>query len=1024
MASFPSFVDRDTLNRREARTFEEMVKAVPPPAAGRQARLAVEDFDDGLKGLIPPGQAFAQRREAEDFDEMAATLEPPGQAYARKVAPPPQTPAGTARPAPAAFPDGLPPSGAPVDALSSVAAPPPGGEGVGGPAPADARPFGGGLGPAASIATEQPSPVPQPPGTASAQAPADDPVQRTLDFLTAQAAPAGIGPDALTRSVSPGATAPPPGTPGDGGAVGGSWDRDGGAVGGSWGDDPMRPGLPPRREPLPDYPIPDAIGKGIEAIGTVYEGGRDLDERTFGPTAERQLDEMAAQQAAISGVPQEEARRQVKQTYDLAMTVGTVGDLGAAGEAGRGLVDRLGNAVRRPAERVPILGPEGETLKSVRVPKIAPEMASKPIMPEAIVPTQHVSAVRKIVDRSRNIIGSMGEGGQDLARRVHMWRDDAEVEAADWIRRMPTVQKLSKNETTNLVDVLERGRVGAAADAVPMNSRVQQAAAEAKDVLDEVYVRAQNAGVDVGPKIENYFPHTFSRESIEALKRDDVQRAAQKHLLDSGQASSPEEAQAIVGRFVDAGRDRRSGSLEMERLANMPGYEKTKEALYGHLMDASRRIHEIAQFGRDDAIAERLFQKMAAEGYDVGTATNPGTARDLFNTIVRAKRYGDLEQQSAGLIRQYLATTRLGLSAIGNTTQPMTNVAPIVGVGKTARMQAKLGATHVVDTILAAIGQKPTGWADAEKDFALKSAATLDSVIDEVREGAGWSDKVAAYVRPGFNVVEKDNRIVAANLGRDFAIEQARRAAGGSRQALRALEKMGLDAAAVAKRGVLTEAEEITAARSIVERTQFRVDPQDLPGWASSPWGKVLAQFRTFGYNQSAYVGRELLQEAAKGNPGPLIRFLIVAPLVSGAAIEARNVVAGRESEQDPVKRAAQYAMGPLGVVGDIGRAVLPINSDRLTADRQGAMIAGAVAGPAFGGLAELAGGAANALHGNWVPAGRTALRQIPVVGSTVQNFVLPYEKTGASKFTLPGGRPDTSRSSSRPDTSRKDTRR
>lgn len=678
-----------------------------------------------------------------------------------------------------------------------------------------------------------------------------------------------------------------------------------------------------------------------------------------------------------------------------------------------GLLDAQGRPIRPPkGDIAPILDELGDVLKEVRVRAPRGEITRPEFLqPEAKMPTQAVPLLRQVFDRTRNVIGSMGEAGEDLAGRVHAAREGAETDAAAALQRMPGVDKLGKADFENMVDVLE-------GNAKPRSIQVERAAAEAKGVLDDIFSRAENAGVDVAERINNYFPHRYKQSIVDRLRDTNKRAEAIRHLMTTGQADTEAEAIDKLSRFATASRSRRHGSLEMERLANLPGYEKTKEALYSHVLSASRRINEVAQFGRDDAIKDRLITQMTAEGYD-GQLAN-----DLFKTIVGAKTYSQAAEDLSRVARTYQTATRLGLAAIGNATQPVTNTMPVVGVLRTLR------------------GMAGAAFSPEERRFADLTGVTLDQVIRELREGGGWSDRVLPKFVAGFGAVEKWNRRLTVIAGRDFARDMAERATRGSSSAARALKTMGLDVDAVVKRGgQLTPEEEIRAARNVDERVNFRVDPQDLPQWTSHPIGRMVAQFKQFPMNQSAFVKRELIDEAMRGNVLPITRFAILAPLAYAAATETRNVLQGREPEEDPRMRLIQYALGPLGTVGDVSRSLLGINSKYVPIERRVAQLTGSLGGPTVGMATEALGAGLNlgeALFRTETPSGeertpeqrwaqvtpavRLALRQIPYVGTLAQNVFAPYKQRDASARP---GRPDTSRrDSSRPDTSRRDTRR
>jgi hypothetical protein len=64
--------------------------------------------------------------------------------------------------------------------------------------------------------------------------------------------------------------------------------------------------------------------------------------------------------------------------------------------------------------------------------------------------------------------------------------------------------------------------------------------------------------------------------------------------------------------------------------------------------------------------------------------------------------------------------------------------------------------------------------------------------------------------------------------------------------------------------GKLSEADQIKAARAGVERTQFRTGPQDLPGHASTPLGRVYTQFKRYPYKQAVFLKKEVIDQARK----------------------------------------------------------------------------------------------------------------------------------------------------------------
>jgi hypothetical protein len=91
----------------------------------------------------------------------------------------------------------------------------------------------------------------------------------------------------------------------------------------------------------------------------------------------------------------------------------------------------------------------------------------------------------------------------------------------------------------------------------------------------------------------------------------------------------------------------------------------------------------------------------------------------------------------------------------------------------------------------------------------------------------------------------------------------------------------------------------------------------------------------------------------------------------------------------------------------------MPSNGKYLDRDRAVTLALGTLGGPTIGDIAEgygsLAIGVKDTLEGKkslgeaWTPAGRFALRHVPIVGPAAQNYILPYgnadEKPGLPAF-------------------------
>jgi hypothetical protein len=648
----------------------------------------------------------------------------------------------------------------------------------------------------------------------------------------------------------------------------------------------------------------------------------------------------------------------------------------AATATARAVPPRSGQAPTTAAQQLPTqTATRTQTQPVTGTTRTVPSSSQSP--PSNIIPGKTASGsnvvgptrtagFREFWDRTRNVIAHQGPAGQQLANDLQRSRDLAETMAGDWVNRMPTVRKLTPEEFDDFVTLAEGGNA-------PSNPKITQALVEWDTVRNEAWNAANNAGVVIG-KQQNYFPHVFDEKVFSNPKtwNDNIQ-----HLINTGQAATTAEAEQMLRRAHDVVRNRRYGNLEAARLVDLPGYQRSADVLFGYIENAARRISQASVFGAQDEKALALITKMGEQGFDANAA------KHAFDVASGAKTYGTKLSAASNVARTYNAITKLGLSALSNAGQTV-NTATVTG------------------GIRALTATKEAIFNPQASEYALKIGATLDGVINDLREGGGWAGKLGKITAPGFSTVEKFNRTVAAHAGRQFARDMAQDAVKGSRSAIEELTKMGLDPQAIIQRGGrLLPEDEVKAARNIVERTQFKVDPQDLPVWASSPLGKMVMQFRTFSYNQSAFMTREVITPALKGNAGPLIRFLIFGGPTGLAVTEIRNFIQARPSEENWTKRIEQYyqRVGGLGILGDLVTAFFPMNSQYLDPNRYATMAIGSVVGPSFGTAAEFLGAAAGAVQGNPTNLERFALRQIPGVGTTLQNLILPY-KTNDSTLT------------------------
>ena len=589
--------------------------------------------------------------------------------------------------------------------------------------------------------------------------------------------------------------------------------------------------------------------------------------------------------------------------------------------------------------------------------------------------------MRHVLGDQRDVIGAPanGEFGQQLAAMVHDVRDNAATMRGAWLDDARDALALDKPRFANLVDVLE-------GKAQPLDAGVGRAAGAVRTVFDQVYERARRTLPDVKAKIDDYFPHIFDPNEF---KGEGYQRAV-RHLIETGQAKTIAEAGKLVGKTRRYSSEfRKSGNLENAREVDYPFYLKTPQALMQHLHESARRISEAEMFGAKGELKDRIVAQIATDGGDAAAVE-----RAFARALEQGEPPSDLARGASRAIRSVESAAHLGLSTLSNATQ-LANTAAVFGARRTA-------------------GQVRYALSEQGLREAVRAGVVDPATIANLKEGTGATRVLGMVTAPGMGKVEVVNRSATYHTAVDFANEMARKAPDGDKRAIAALDALGLDGRDVATRGLLTDAERVRAGRIGVERTQFYVDPQDLPGWASTPAGRIASQFRTFGYRQSRYIGRELLTPLMHGDPRPLLKYLAVATAVGVPVDAARDVLAGRDLKSDPVDIAVGglARAGGFGLAGDVYRGTRTLAT--MPPEMAVARTVGLVGGPAVSDVANVVGGTAGLVQGNTTPMVRTALGMVPIAGPFLQNTIAPYKKREPTPYTLPGGTRNNTRDSRR----------
>lgn len=574
--------------------------------------------------------------------------------------------------------------------------------------------------------------------------------------------------------------------------------------------------------------------------------------------------------------------------------------------------------------------------------------------------------LKRVFTSESGKLSQAGTGGRKIVAGLDNMRNNSEVAQAAFVKQIPSVLKLSKKEFSQFVDGLEALSKG---ESPNLTGNINRAIGEWTRVIPTIRQAAVDAGLEVGDLGDTYFPRNYTK----LLESKNGYQQAIKHLVSTGQAENTIEAANLL-QHMKTRYATPFGHFDNSRKLDLPDYDKTKDALVSYVSGAFNKISHAEQFGANGEKAAEFLDTVAKEKGE------RAQIQALKSYMVSTGQYkwdrADSYLKTTGAIRSFNRMRSLGLSALLNAGQT-TNTATLAGVWRTARAATKLLSSD-------------------EREYIKDTGVVIDSVLSNLREAQGVAGKVTSKLTaPGFNSVERFNRSVAAEAGKMWATKLAKKASSGDTKAEQVLrEKLGVTGD-IGKE--LTKEQQIQASRKLVETAQFKVDPQDLPGWASSPEGKMVAQFRTFAYKQTGFMYNQVLKEAARGDVIPLTRFLAVGIPIGYLAGKTRAELKGGDQQDKSLTGdllGAVQNVGAFGMLSDVGFLGSNIKSQRFPQ-----YLASSLAGPTAGLAVQTASNVQQAAAGNAAPLGRQALQVAPSpVGSRLSNAILPYKSNLSDK--------------------------
>lgn len=539
--------------------------------------------------------------------------------------------------------------------------------------------------------------------------------------------------------------------------------------------------------------------------------------------------------------------------------------------------------------------------------------------------------VRSATETTSKMLNRLGESGKTFVKVLDNSIDvvDRKIggyqnEVSKFVRKYNLSKKpFTLKETKNIINILDAGIKYRAKslDKIPIrpvSDRVRDFVQLFSDIttklggeFDDVGGRIKTPGKNYHNIIERYIHLPHIPKDIKALKK--AQPEIVERILMKRHKMTKQKANETVNNFVKQFYARRYAGLEKSRTLFVEGYDELSR--YGYetnpltILDefingSVKRIEDIKMFGRNDEVIANLINQIGIDGYDKGLAQN------VWNKV-RGDVISSSHKELANAIKTWQVVGKLPLSAIVNSTQTV-NTASEYGVKRT----------------LKSFWTFATDRAGAEE--AARLAGVKDSLMTRAMEMAGAESKVAGtFLRKvGFTSVERFNRVVTTIASQDWANDALKilQKSPNDTKLLRHFRNLGFDSDNVRKileRGRFSQDELNRIGQKAVQSTQFRGSVLDIPLFWSSDAGKVVTQFKSFAWQQGAFVKRVIIDEAAQGNLSPLITYTVLSQITGEAVKDVRSVLKGdftfREDE-DTISRLIdnQLTVGGLGLTGDL----------------------------------------------------------------------------------------------------------
>lgn len=372
-----------------------------------------------------------------------------------------------------------------------------------------------------------------------------------------------------------------------------------------------------------------------------------------------------------------------------------------------------------------------------------------------------------------------------------------------------------------------------------------------------------------------------------------------QNLIATGKAKSTQDAIDMTKRYILNGKTTftpRASSLDFAREFDVPWYDhNVGKVLMAQGSDVGVRLAYARGFGPND-------KKILAFSRELEKLQGHTAAQNFDNAV----------RKLTGQFRNNPTSEELS-SYIRSVQAPKLTFAQILNLGQSLNTLLATDLKNLARGLASPFTNK--GIVNAIESGAMSNAIIRENLA-MMGGGKRFADSWMKWI--GFNWTEKFNRTVAANAFEGYLKDQAAVLAKNPTNGLARwrVQELGLNPEEVVTNG-LTKEMRMTAAYNGAAKTQFMSKPSDLPAFATSPFGKVVFQFKNYAYQQMYFLKDSLVKDLGyMGAPRNLPQFFrklvilgTVFPMTGEVIQDIRSLVTGT-TRPTFIKQNGQISLG------------------------------------------------------------------------------------------------------------------